>query len=1077
MTVIDPATPCRIEMLGGLRLLIAGRTIVRFRSVKVAELLALLACHPDRPMSRDAVVEALWPEVDPDKGRNRLRFTLSCLRRQVEPVGVPQGTVVSAGRSHLTLRGDNVSTDLAEFEASVRAADRASDDGVRIEALRQAAGLFAGPFMEGFYETWIEERRERLSESILTVLGELARLLEDRNDLAGALDAARRAVALDPWREEAHRSILRVHLARDERAEALKHYAHVEQTFMDDMGVAPAPETRALIANLLSGSHPAADSAKPLPAPSRRAASSRAGGGRDRSRSPITVEVSLAGRDAKLEAVRLPAFFTEFIGREREIEELLAVLESDGGRLLTLTGPGGIGKTRLSVEVARQLQARDGRLVVFVDLLPYGDPAMLMDAVMAACRLRSLPGVDALDQVESFFGPGPAIMVLDNFEHILEGAREAVMAIQERLPDLTCLVTSRRPLETPGESVFPVPPLGVPDDRDAEKVQHQSSVRLFVNRARLVRTDFALTQRNAGDIASACRRLEGVPLAIELAAAWSGVLTPMEICSRLEKPLALLVSRRRDFPDRHRALRIVLDETADLLTEAARAFFPSLAVFRGGWDVEAAEAICGADALLNLDELRRCSMLLTEERDGRTRFRMLETLREYARERLPADDWDALANRHAEYYRSLGEAARDRLDGPEAEEWLDRLAAEEANIAAGVEWCLAGPGDVETGVALGEALRGLWEMRGFQVERCRWLAALLIPAKAAGPAVWARALGCASYMRRLEGDHKQALRLLEQSVELFRSVDDDLRLGFNLCLLGQLAHATGDPAAALRYHEESLEILERIDHTWGVAMTLSSLGKALAYQGEYSRARELAQMSLDVYRRLEDRTATATVLSVLALALFFQGELDASEARERESLELRTQINRPWGIAYSMSCLARIARYRPIDEDPDALLERSLAVFLGLGDMWGVAFAYHQIGVGRLSAGDPSAIDHLTKALELRRGVGNVGEMAETLESISRALIDSDPPAAATLWGAAAGLRKAAGVPVPAVDLDTVRPVEDALVDALGGVRYSRLVQGGAALSSDEAVARAVAASNRRARKAPNGRSGANGLG
>lgn len=1045
MTDARQASPCRVNLFGGLQIEVAGESVILMRVQKVGELVALLCCHLDRSLNREEIAERLWPGVDPETGRSRLRFTLSCLRKYLEPAGVPKGSVIIAGRNHIALSSATVSSDVSDFRSALHRAAVAADQGAAAAALNAATQSYGGDFMSGYYADWIEDERERFSDAYSNAVCELALALELSGDLSGAHEAAIKAVATDPWREDAHRCLLRVHVARGETAEAIRHFADLKRSLADELGVEPAPETCAIVSGLPAKSLDASRQSTAMSKRRRIPAGSR-------DSDAVPPQVDSVPPDRASRSGRLPDHFTKFLGRERELSEISAMLDGESTRLITLTGLGGIGKTRLSIETGRRFAVAIAP-VVYVDLLVAADPGLILESIALACGIRTLPGFTTLERLVAFFAGGRRLLLLDNCEHLLPDVSSIVHLLLTEIPTLTCLATSRVTLDLAGETEYPVGPLPVPADGDPEEMIGCDSVRLFVQRARLVRPGFAVTRSNAEDLGHICRALEGIPLALELAAAWSGTLSPSQMRERLGSILELLVSHRAGFRERHRTMRTVLDESYSLLPEEAKDVFLRLSVFRATWTADSAESVCGPETLRWLEHLRRCSFASVQVSADRTRFRLLEPVREYAWAQLNADQRSDLAMRHAQVFRDFGQTARDYLDGPGADEWLDRLASDEPNIVAAADWCLGDQKHPEIGVGLAEALRGLWEMRGYQAERCRWLMELLVQVPDQSPAAKARALGCASYMARLQGEYQHAFKLLEQAVTLFRQVGDDLRLGFNLCLLGQLAQHLGQADSALSLHRESLDILRRIDHAWGIAMVQSSTGKVLAYQGKYEQARPVVLESLETYQRMGDRTATATVMSIAAMILLFEGNLDSAKGVEQESLAIRRGINRPRGIAHSLISLGRIAfREGELDRCRD-LVHEGLAIYEKIGDLWGIAYGYHCLGLSARLDGDTAAAGSLRDALRYRAHVGIPAEIAETLEAIALAIQTAEPTASVSLIAAAATMREGAGAPVPSVDRSDLAEATRALRTALGAAGFDRAYERGRGFRRGEAVA------------------------
>ncbi len=632
---MDPR--CRIELLGGLSVRQGDRVITRFRMQKIGGLLAYLAYYADRPHPREMLIELLWPECDLDAGRNRLSMSLSSLRNQLEPPGVPAGTVIQADQISVQLNPAAITTGVADFEAARRAAAQAGSAAERVQALTRAAELYRGPLLPGHYEEWALSEQQRLAEASLQVLRELAADLERLGDLPRALETARAAVSADPLREESHRELMRLCAAAGEPEAALRQYRELERILAGELGSSPAPATRLISQQIALGRGDEQ---------AERARAQQGGRRAVKHKAPAGV------RDARLThpppppplASRLPLQLNRFFGRHAELERLTEMLApgepSAGGdgaseqvgpvpqhrtphtenRLVTLTGPGGTGKTRLALEATGRLVEAFQGAVWFVPLGEVSDARRLPDAILEALRISRAASTESLDQAIAALSQRPTLQVLDNLEHLLDGGAAAlVQDLLQQAPGLAVLSTSRQSLDLPGERESPVAPLPVPsigEGLEPAALAGNESVQLFVDRAQAVRPDFQVTRRNAAAIAELCDRLEGIPLAIELAAARSQVLTPARMLSQIlpspargregggvARRLDLLIGRRRGVAERHRTLRAALDWSYHLLSPELRHFFARLSVFRGGWTLEAAEAIAD-DPLTRVPRLR-----------------------------------------------------------------------------------------------------------------------------------------------------------------------------------------------------------------------------------------------------------------------------------------------------------------------------------------------------------------------------------------------------------------------------------------------------------------------------------------
>src|SRR5579871_164283 len=763
-----------IYLFGQLCVQQPGRTITRFRTKKAAELLAYLACYRHRQHAREALIEMLWPEETLEAARNRLSVELNSLRRQLEPPGVPAGAILRADRTSVQLNPDAYTTDVAEFEAALQTAGQEEKDTAQAVLLIAAIELYRGELLPGYYGEWVLTERERLSDAYFNALRQLTGCLARLREFERALDYARRAVQADPLREASYRDLMRLYCVVGRPAAALELYGDLERILQETLGAAPSVATQELVAQMLPLSSNTREgvqiasgkiSSPPTPSPDATA----------------SLPVPWESGEARLPvcAGSLPMQFTRFFGREAELASLEALLADAQVRLITLSGPGGSGKTRLSIETGRRLKELFPGGVWFVPLADLFDPRLVIQAIRDGMRLPREGNLDALEQVVEALSVQPALLILDNFEQVAAGGAPVVRTLLSRIESLKCLVSSRRTLQLSGEREFPVPPLPVPRNTDSpEHLLHTPSVQLLVDRAQAVRPDFQVTAGNARDVALLCADLEGLPLAIELAAARAKALTPAQIRERLSERFELLATRRMDKGSRHRSLWAAIDWSYHLLPPTLQQFFARLSIFRGGWSLEAAEAVCEEPLALDyLAQLQGHSLVSAEESAPQLHFRMLESLREYAQEQLDEKERQELARRHRDYFLYLAEEAKRALLGPEQIRWLDRLEREHDNLRATLSWCQASADEAETttrtdlGLQLAGALWRFWWLHGYLSEGRDHLRNLLErKGMDSSTPELATALGAAGHLAHCQGDYDQAKSLFEQALDMQRAL-------------------------------------------------------------------------------------------------------------------------------------------------------------------------------------------------------------------------------------------------------------------------------------------------------------------
>ncbi len=920
----------------------------RFYSRKAAALLARLALSPQRQFSREELIEWLWPESEVSAGRASFRNALFSLRRQLEPPGLPSGSVLSASHSHVSLNPAAVTTDAARFEALISAS--MSGSPLEQEArLLEAFALYGGELLPGFYEDWVLAARERLACLYTGLLEQLRDLAEARQDWGQAISYALRRTENDPFDENANAALLHLLLKAGKPEAAKRHYAQLEKTFHTHWGELPPSALKALLPQSVSGT-------PPLPSLSaKRPAAELA---------PLSVQdrPPLASPPRAASPVSLPLTFTRFFGREAELLQLQTWFDDPDARLLTLTGIGGIGKTRLAVEASRRFAENNPASLAlqFVSLADLTDAERIADALVPASARAFLPNASPLEKAVHFLNQNPALLIFDNFEQLLPQGADLLSALLQEVRSLRCLVTSRQTLQLDGEREMALAPLPSPADPALLKPLAQTaSVQLFVDRAQRVRPDFGITPRNAGAVLEVCRRLEGLPLALELAAARAGLVTPAQMLTQLEHRLEFLVSRRRDLAPRHRSLKAALDWSFDLLSPELKRFCGQLSVFHGFWTLEAAQSVCERqDALTLLEELRHSSLIFTEEVEETVRFRMLEVIRDYCGEQVSQkDERAALDARHRSYYVELAEAIEPLLVGGKQKHWFDRLEAEHDNLRAVLRRCEAKPEEVSFGTQLSGALFRFWHGRGYLTEGRTWLETFL----------------------RLE-EQKDAL---DPAFDSENSRREKYRARA-LSGAGLLAWIQGDAAIAQHRHEASLALSRRLDDRRGIAGALLLLSTTRSSLGDDDSARSLLEESLSIWRSLGEERGIAAALNNLAKIRIERGELSECEPLYQEALALYRRINSLAGETTILANLG-ILRYHQKQWEPALfLLEEALARRRQLGDRRGEGHALNSLGCVLAESGHgPESTERFEQALPLLREAGDRLELISVLGSLA----------------------------------------------------------------------------------------------
>jgi predicted ATPase/class 3 adenylate cyclase len=689
----------------------------------------------------------------------------------------------------------------------------------------------------------------------------------------------------------------------------------------------------------------------------------------------------------------LPAQPTTLIGRDQEIAKLCTILRHDGDRLITLTGPGGTGKTRLAVQMAAEVLDTLVDGVWFVDLAPLSDPNLVIPTIIQTLGLKEIGGQLPLEQLKAYLRDKRLLLVLDNFEQVVDAAPR-VAELLAAGPHLKVLVTSRVVLHLRGEKEYVVPPLALPDPKQLPplgSLSQYAAVALFIQRAQDVKLDFQITNESAPAVAEICHRLDGLPLAIELAAAQVKLFAPPILLARLERRLGVLIGGPRDAPVRQQTIRNTIDWSYQLLDEAQQTLFTRLGVFVGGCTLDAIEAVCNVDDDLPVDVVEGVSALAdksllrqTEGVDGEPRFVMLETIREYALDRLVAQGQvNAMRGRHAAYYAGLAERAETKLQGPEQVIWLDRLELEHDNLRAALAWAL----EVETelGLRLASALAPFWNVRCHLSEGRRWLTRAIASEGDSSIASRAKALRWAASFVWDQSDFIQAGALGEQSLALYRSLDDKRGIAGACEMVGLAARALRNYDRAVLYFEEGLALYRELGDRAGTASMLLSLGAVVWRRSDYDRARAMSEESLELYRELDDRSGVANALGTLSVVAERRGDDKRWRELREQSLQLYRMLGDKLGAAMAIWDLALIDWFHGDYDRATQQLEENLVVFQEAGIKRRVGGVLIDLGNVAWAQGDTaSAHARYERADTLLQEVGDRLNMAWSRYSLGR---------------------------------------------------------------------------------------------
>lgn len=864
--------------------------------------LAFLVLHRDRPVTCDELAEALWGREDlPQTWAAALRGVVFRLRRALTTIGLPGGEVLrNSFGSYLLRLPDDTTVDVERAGQLLETARASLDAGLTVDAQRaseSAARLSRGEFLPGAHGAWVEQRQASARELHLWCLELLSEAATVAGDNAAAVGSAEAAISHEPYRESAHVLLMNAHAAAGNRTEAVRAYARCKAFLRRDLGMEPSPATVALHGAILSG-------------------------GQDET-------PSLAVRST---ATNLPTAMSSFVGRERILDELHDTFTRT--RLLTLTGPAGVGKSRLAVELGHQLQAESPDGVWLVELADVTGPELVPKQALVALRIPEAGGSSPAASLARGLAERRLVLVLDNCEHMVDACASLVCDLLRVCPGLRVLVTSREPLRVSGECVRTVPVLDVPpaDVTDgvvtgetgavAGSVTAYGSVRLFTDRVLAVAPNHPLEPQSA--VIQICQHLEGLPLALELAAAHARLMPLDDLARHLHQEATMFNGSRRGSPDRHRTLESALNWSHDRLPAPEQELFAELSVFSGGFTLAAVEAMFPSrdeSVVEVLSALVDKSLVLLEGRDGTMRYRLLETTRDYASRRLAASGREGEAyGAHLGWFTRHAQSIESELEGPLQDKWLDALALEHDNFRAALDWA-AGSGDVEQVATLALALNRFWEVRGYLTEGRAWLE-LAAGGAVDKPALAAKCHNAAGVLAHHKCDYVAGRQFHETAAGLFEHLGDRRGLAAAANGLANIDVSEGDLASAQGRYESVIALGRELGDDRILAPSLLNLGivgieEHFAFEGRsgregVSRARTALLEALDLYRKHGDIHGVAVALQNLGVLFGIDGDDEAARRYLGESLAISRHLGSPKGIAGTVRFLGQL-EYRSGD--------------------------------------------------------------------------------------------------------------------------------------------------------------------
>jgi predicted ATPase/DNA-binding SARP family transcriptional activator/Tfp pilus assembly protein PilF len=916
-----------LQFLGLPQVLLDDRPISTDRRKAIA-LLAYLAVNDvgrsPQKYSREALSALLWPDYDQAKAFSNLRTILWELRQ-----AIGEGWLIADRETVYLNDMAEIDLDVAQFLNLLSQSRQQNDLGLRIPLLSEATQLYRDHFLIGFslkdapnFNEWAfaeaEELRRKLADALTT-------LSEDHCVLSQADKAvtyARRLVALDPLNEAAHRQLMEVYWQAGQHSAALKQYQACEQILRKELNLDPQPETRALYKKILKGEV-----------------------------KPVRVEKQIETTTPKN---NLPLQLSSFIGREKEQEEVIRLVKKN--RLVTLVGVGGIGKTRLSIQTASELLNEFPNGTWLVEFAPLSDPALMPQVILSTLGLIEQEGRLPLNILIDFLQKKRALLILDNCEHLIQASAELAETLLRACPDLHTLATSREALNIPGETLYLVPSLTTPDPIHAtpEILTDYEAVQLLVERAQATLSNFSITHENAIAIAQVCYHLDGIPLALELAAARVKGLGIEQIASFLHDRFRLLTGGSRTALPRHQTLQGMIDWSHDLLSKPERVLLRRLSVFAGGWSLQAAESVCAGDGLESdqiLDLLLRLvdkSLVVAETQGTEPRYHMLETIRQYAHEKLwAASEGEIMRGRHLAYFVDLAERAEPNLRAFDMVIWLDRLETELDNIRIVMEYALES--DIEAHLRTASALLWFWHIRGHRNEGIDWLEHGLSIEKAERadkPITPGRAMIRGKALNATGILTGEALvgkiaEYFEESLALFKELGPVGKQGMAYALWGLVGRIENRET---KKHEQVLSLFREIGDKFGIAQSLTGIAFLARLSGDFERARAVGEEQLALRKEIGDKDGIANAQAQLGMTVSRQGDYQYARELYEGSLAGFREVGNTYYVGMALSLLSDIAQEKNDHEQAAKFLQEGLSFAQNTGNLFITARILNNLG-------------------------------------------------------------------------------------------------------------------------------------
>ena len=1001
-----------LHFLGSPQLYLNNDRITIQRRKSLA-LLAYLSIEQGQHQ-RDILSSLLWPDYEQSKAFANLRNVLMDIQKSVG-----ENWIIADRESIGFNEKADIWLDTTQFDSLFEIGQSESDISLRTALLADSAKLYRNHFLTGFslkdaysFNEWAYAESEDFRLKFANLLTMLSKDHCTLRQADQAIPYARRLVTLDPLNEPSHYLLMDVYIQAGQHGEALKQYQTLEQTLRKELNLDPRPETRELYKRIRKGDiHPVSETKQ---------------------------------TDSLTPEHNLPHQITSFIGRKKEVGEIIELVTKN--RLVTLAGVGGIGKTSLSIQVGRNLLNKFNNGVWFIPLDSLFEPALVPQTVGSALGIISLNDQPIIETLCRVLREKATLLILDNCEHLMDACAELITVLLIRCPNLKVLATSREVFNISGEAIYQMPCLSLPDQYEVslEKLTNAESVRLFTERATLALSSFALTSENASSVIEICHKLDGIPLAIELAAAYVNMLQVKEILDQLNASFSLLTSNSRTTSPHHQSLQASMDWSWGLLSEAEQTFLQQLSVFAGGWTLESAQKVCEGNALGLTNALVKKSLIVVDQASGKeTRYRFHEIIRQYAQGRLLAAGKNkAIRDLHLAHFVELAQRSEPEFHQAEQIFWISKIDQELDNIRLAMEWAIAT--NTELGMQLVVAIDEYLIIRGNTQEKGAWLTKLLKQYNKAD-SLHARALEAYAHNLGVRGDRTEARRIARQGLDLSRAISNQHVEAWCLFRLGWASNEKD-------LLEQSIVIFQELGHLYGQATALGVLAENMQLDRKKSKA--LIIKALKLHRELGDLFGMAHCQFLLAQRLIWNGEFSSAAKLLDESLEIFRQLGYRQGEASILGCYGDLAYRRGNYQQANTYFQQSISLLERIGVyfvLWQrTRLAYTLLKMGNITQAK-EVFEYCAKSFQQ---VGLTTGVVYSVEGLAGMFAAAKiPKVAALLIGWADRTRDDTGDTRPLVEQQDMDQVINSCLKIMGEVSFADEYEAGRKMSMDDIVA------------------------